>query len=146
MNREIKFRGLSGKGEMVFGYITKDLKGSTCYYDEFPHRIHWSEGNTCHNCPVKKGTEGQFTGLHDRNGNPIYEGDIMAHSEISGVNCRAVVRIGVGDLDFEDYLGTIEKEYMGVFLDGLISCNEVSEIKKLIVVGNVHQNKELLEK
>lgn len=53
--REIKFRAINGRGEMVFWNLTN----SDC--DKFGSLLNIM----------------QFTGLHDKNGKEIYEGDIL---------------------------------------------------------------------
>lgn len=71
MKREILFRGMrmDGKG-WVYGHYVIDPKGC--------HRIYWkpfeeATSNTYHF--VKPETVGQFSGLVDRNGVKIFEGD-----------------------------------------------------------------------
>lgn len=128
MNREIKFRGKS-IDEWVYGMLCKVNEGDTEHGEPIKYKIQTDEKEYGEyvNCFITdENTIGQYTGLHDKNGKEIYEGDI------------------VKDLEYK-IIGKIEYiEYMtGYFLVyGKSKC--ISSICEVEVIGNVWEDSELL--
>lgn len=126
--REILFRGKSeDDGEWLFGDLFHRNR-------EVLIKNHF-EG---FNISVVPKTVGQYTGLNDKNGTKIFEGDIVKYI------------IGKGEYEFAEFeYGEINYRNVGFEIDGescdLCVCSFDSQDFNLEVVGNIHDNPELLK-
>lgn len=129
--REIKFRGYYN-GDDITGREPRWLHGDLYHRDSGEPMIR--EPRTANFIAVLPDTVGQYTGLKDRDGNEIYEGDIVK-SELRKQSF--VVRWGN---DYGCWYLTTHGESHG--------CGELSsgtiKLLTLTVIGNTHDNPELL--
>ncbi len=137
--REFLFRGKwIDNGEWVCGSFCMDAreqKNGLCGVDGFI-RLYDKDKGKMQMYEVDRETVGQFTGLTDKNGKKIFEGDIVLFDYIGsnrGVNGKAAVIFSNGKFGV---LWGWHKEF--VPLDGFANTT-------LEVIGNIHDNPELLE-
>lgn len=131
--REILFRGQTRR------------KGQKVWTDGTPVDSNWVEGyGVCmgkgdfsviyagdhvEKFVVYTDTVGQFTGLTDKNGKKIFEGDIVASQWCRGVVCYGEFNCSCCDGIY------------GWYFDGA----DIREYDMYEVIGNIHDNPELLE-
>lgn len=123
--REILFRGKrKDNGEWAYGSLFAEYK-----------RVEITRG-TCNNVGIEgvdviPETVGQYTGLTDKNGKKIFEGDILNCSSFSGINDFKNCAVKWCDLflsfrsDKHSLSGDFRQDYE--------------------VIGNIHDNPELIE-
>lgn len=123
MNREIKFRGQQiNTKKWIYGYLYRE-KGLYLICEN----IRYAEKEL-----ILLDTVGQFTGLHDKNGKEIYEGDIVKYRDSRGQHIEKVI---------------FDK---GCFYAGMHWGSSTRVAPKLIntriseVIGNIYDNSELL--
>lgn len=119
--REHKYRGKRlDNGEWVYGGLIADGKGNYA----IAKLVILNNCNTASVHMVDPATVGQYTGLKDKNGKEIYEGDIVHWNEY------------VGKVIFKN--GLFARKFKNVSAP-LVSLLLVTE-----VIGNIHDNPELL--
>lgn len=135
MNRVIKFRGRkTNTGKLIYGYFCYDWnsKGDikpmiqnslTEYATSFSKSI------------IDIETLSQFTGLTDKNGKEIYEGDIL---QWISSNPFSLGELRTVKVDYIQAQYWCSGRVVGVYLAELLA-NERCE-----VIGNVFENKQLL--
>ena len=115
MSREIKFRTFFN------GMMSKPFK--------FGEAVCFSDGSAS----VGRNFElMQFTGLHDVNGVEIYEGDIISD------------HIGTGVVKYAESFGAFRVSYGDGYAKWFYDYLK-SEFRYVRIIGNIHQNPELLE-
>lgn len=137
--REIKFRGKKCRdGQWVYGHYVESHK---TWRGLKPHKS-WiitsalSNGgffNIMGRYAVKDDTVGQFTGLTDKNGREIYEGDIVKH--VAGLKKT------------KDGTWVDDAEIMLVHFNGAaFNINYYSKVTSYIeIIGNRYDNPELVK-
>lgn len=130
--REIKFRGKRlDNGEWVYG----DLHIRT----PFPHihsEIDYGKVN------IDPHTVGQFTGLHDKNGKEIYEGDI-----VKWILTMPEVGVNGGYEEYEtEEIGEIQWDAGALYLGEYCAAGFAYDSEDYAeIIGNIHDNPELLK-
>ena len=127
MNREIKFRGKNYENKWKYGDLVQEKWGQGKAIMIKKDTTAWS---------VLEDTVGQYTGLDDKNGKKIYEGDIVKF------------RFKTDREEYPDLIGYIE--YQTTFTAFRIMSNkgrfkiDVLDLKFIEVIGNIYDNPELL--
>ena len=131
--REILFRGKRlDNGEWVEGSLwTWGKKLRIHLIFDLPDSALWFR--------VDPNTVGQYIGLTDRNGQKIFEGDIMegpCHSAWRHDTQRCVVAYGRYGFECRHHIDGLDSDYY---------TYKVLFSRKVEVIGNIHDNPELLK-
>ena len=138
--REIKFRSkavrpLDKLNELDIEHVNGWVYGNLVMYDDIPFIVVLSLVADVYDSWVKVHPEsvGQYTGLKDKNGREIYEGDLLQHPNGT-----------IAEIKYLDDLAA----FVAVYTQG--GNTEMDYLDKEIVskckiVGNIYENPELLE-
>ena len=141
--REILFRGKRiDNGEWVEGHLIQyeDWRARICesHTEIFCYEKDRSIIQTVAH-EVDPSTVGQFTGLTDKNGKRIFEGDIVeghCHSAWSHRLQRCGIAYGRDGFEARNHIDGLGSDYY---------TYRVQFSKDVVVIGNIHDNPELLE-
>ena len=129
--REIKFRGRCVNGGWAYGFLCHDASRRSELYSD------WFISNRVgkpYACPIDPSTIGQYTGLKDKNGVEIYEGDVIESS------CYKHVVIYDDD---NARFAAVNVRHLNIEMWGCALTKEWIEDFGKEVVGNIHDNPEL---
>ena len=138
MNREILFRGKRvDNGEWEVGYAVKGCDRENQMFIAKSIGVGFFTGGITA-CEVKPETIGQFTGLCDKNGKKIFEGDIVRFYD------KDWTANGIATVDFEKGRWTINGHYT-TKLSSIVWLDLYRTGFEYEVIGNIFDNPELLE-
>lgn len=145
--REILFRGKNTlDGKWVYGDLEKFTRDFLRIVD---HKI-LEHGKT-----IIPETVGQFTGLTDKNGTKIFEGDIVRYTRKNWLEplyeCKKYNLVSLHRIFFNEKCGAFWEEHIDVETkrvvgSGLLRFNDIRAEENIVeVIGNIHDNPELLK-
>ncbi|WP_312286706.1 YopX family protein [Terrisporobacter sp.] len=147
--RDVKFRGLNKEGKWVYGNLfTAIYKGGWVYaiqeeVDDESIPIH--DSLPIHIIFDFK-TIGQYTGLKDKNGKEIYEGDVIKRGRYTNYENNYNVDEMYGVIEQKDYSWcVIQRDNDKCFTTPLFMEMEFGDIDRMQVVGNIYENPELIK-
>ena len=147
--REILFRGKRiDNGEWIEGYLLKVCNYATCSWDlsiEYKDP-QWSGSKAYNTAAVDPSTICQFTDLTDKNGKKVFEGDILKFTDVK-YEYEWIGRVEFGNPNEEYNWG-----FQLVYIKGekpntdILCWFDMEEAGAFAeVIGNIHDNPELLE-
>ena len=97
---------------------------------------------------VQENTVGQFTGLHDKNGKKIYEGDIVEQIVTNGYGYGFIGEVGFDNGVF----GIKHKTYKGYIVSSFVYSSDWNDghahgtvLYEYELKGNIYDNPELIK-
>ena len=159
MAREILFKAKrTDNGEWVEGYLVKCRTSEEEGYAIKDTVYHVNDGIiNLIPCVVDESTICQYTGLTDKNGNKIWENDVLFQKTTEKHwcqwECMGVVKYGVHDWNELDYGYTsirffvepiVKKGDKNKIVCGLNQIDVNDEFYPIEVIGNIFDNPELL--
>ena len=133
MNREILFRGkLEYNGKWIYGDLLQYENGDVAIFGEKLSSFGYECTEMSKRDRVIPDTIGQYTGLKDKNGNKIFEGDILRLGD--------EFHYFIFNIKYGSFVAASIKGGIGIrlFQRTITNCGYA-------IIGNIHDNPELLE-
>lgn len=127
MSREIKFRAWSEEKKVMYFHEECFKLGFYPTYIKKTRPLIWL----------------QFTGLLDRNGKEIFEGDILIDDDSEPMRHRIVWVEDEAKFELET-LADDEGNWESYLIDSLAELGRVNLTKGFEIIGNIYENPELL--
>lgn len=132
MNREYKFKAWLKKEKKMVEPLSINLEKQQILFNE-PSDKHWTEIRIVSFDDIELL---QYTGINDRNGVEIYDGDIVIYKFQNDDLKTKKLTVFFDEEDCSFSLAHKGKPYISM---------EKDDIKYYKVIGNIYENKELLE-
>ena len=137
MQREIKFRGKrTDNGELVYGFY---------YHSTINNRNYIADLVDTRSEEIIPESVGQFTGLKDKNGKEIYEGDIVNVYDISPNRISGMHVIEWWNGQFVFRANSNEEDDFINFGWWVKSNSDQIELSQMEVIGNLYETPELIK-
>ena len=143
--REILFRGKTSDGEWVEGFYSAEEYNLNTHSIEYIPRIQLI--GKCVSLGVIPETVGQYTGLTDKNGVKIFEGDIVKTHYANAQKSDFIEQVVFHNGNFCAYFSNqLCKQWANLY-DGTEHLPQDKSVymDSVEVIGNIHDNPELLE-
>ena len=134
--REILFRGKRvDNGEWETGSLVYARMGTS------EEQASIADKMTAYHTPVIPETVGQYTGLTDKNGKKIFEGDIIKYSH-RGINEKAIIKYGAPKERYTMYGWYLDDNHGNT---AFLLSEYFIEFYDCVIIGNIFDNPELVE-
>jgi len=129
--REIKFRAWDEEDKWMGEVTTIDFDENFCYIKT--RHVEDENQFDMNGTPIM-----QYTGLKDKNGKEIYEGDILK------ITCKFELRKGI-EIDVVEWVDSCISFGCSDWLLYELASNHEDGEQEFEVIGNIYENPELLE-